>query len=104
MAQGAANALVVLVLLGPPTGGGAKQPAAATVLNPPPGASDWAALAKLPDWSGVWTPFISDQNRRIEADPVPWRPEVAEQIKALEAEEEAGRRAGRPTDPRLRRR
>jgi hypothetical protein len=94
MAQGAANALVVLVLLGPPTGGGAKQPAAATVLNPPPGASDWAALAKLPDWSGVWTPFISDQNRRVKADPVPWRPEVAEQIKALEAEEEAGRPKG----------
>ena len=94
MVQGAANALVVLVLLGPPTGGGAKQPAAATVLNPPPGASDWAALAKLPDWSGVWTPFISDQNRRVKADPVPWRPEVAEQIKALEAEEEAGRPKG----------
>ena len=94
MVQGAANALVVLVLLGSPSGGVTKEPAVATKLNPPPGAGDWAALAKLPDWSGVWTPFISDQNRRIEADPVPWRPEVAEQIKALEAEEEAGRPKG----------
>ncbi|HEY6785300.1 MAG TPA: hypothetical protein VI159_10125, partial [Gemmatimonadales bacterium] len=60
----------------------------------PPTAGEWAALAKLPDWSGVWTPFISDQARRIRADPVPWRPEVAEQVKALEAEEKAGRPKG----------
>ena len=23
-------------------------------INPPPAAKDWADLAKLPDWSGVW--------------------------------------------------
>jgi len=95
MVRGATNALVVLALLGGPssgtTEGGATQ---ATVINSPPGAADWAALAKLPDWSGVWTPFISDQNRRIKTDPVPWRPEVAEQVKVLGAEEQAGRPKG----------
>ena len=29
-----------------------------TVINPPPSAQDWAELAKLPDWSGVWIPNI----------------------------------------------
>ena len=94
MVRGAANVLVVLALLGSPSSGGAEEPEALTVVNRPPTAGEWAALAKLPDWSGVWTPFISDQARRIRADPVPWRPEVAEQVKALEAEEKAGRPKG----------
>src|SRR5215468_11609071 len=68
--------------------------AAEPVQNPPPTPAQWAALAKLPDWSGVWTPFISDQFRRMTADPVPWRPEIAKQIAALEAEEKAGRPKG----------
>ncbi|HTS81716.1 MAG TPA: hypothetical protein VMH40_14040 [Myxococcaceae bacterium] len=86
---------VVVLALGVPWSGGAQdhgtQPAE---INAPPTAQDWAALAKLPDWSGNWTPFISDQNRRIQADPVPWRPEVAEQVAALVAEEHAGRPKG----------
>jgi hypothetical protein len=94
MLQRAANALLVLALLRPATSQAAEEPATATTVNPRPGAQDWARLAKLPDWSGVWTPFISDQNRRIQADPVPWRPEIAEQVKALEAEEKAGRPKG----------
>jgi len=68
--------------------------AAEPVQNPPPTPAQWAALAKLPDWSGVWTPFISDQFRRMTADPVPWKPEIAKQISALEAEEKAGRPKG----------
>jgi hypothetical protein len=43
--------------------------AAGTVVNPPPQAKDWSALAALPDWSGVWTPNITDQQRRISSDP-----------------------------------
>jgi hypothetical protein len=66
----------------------------AVTLNPPPSARDWAALARLPDWSGVWTPFISDQARRIVSDAVPWQPKVAEQISAMRAEEQAGRPRG----------
>jgi hypothetical protein len=62
--------------------------------NRAPTASDWAALAKLPDWSGVWTPGISDQVKRIKTDPVPWQPQIAAQVKALEAEKAAGRPKG----------
>ena len=78
-------ALLPLLLSAPPE---------TVTVNPAPTAGDWAALAKLPDWSGVWTPGISDQVRRIKADPVPWKPEVAAQVKALEAEEAAGRPKG----------
>lgn len=63
-------------------------------LNPTPTAKDWAAIARLPDWSGVWTPYVSDQNARIKRDPTPWRPEVAAQTAAMEAEEQAGRPRG----------
>jgi hypothetical protein len=61
-----------------------------SVINPPPKPADWTALAKLPDWSGVWTPNISDQFRRDKADPIPWAPAAAAQIKKLEAAEKAG--------------
>src|ERR1700704_6018215 len=58
--------------------------------NPPPQAGDWAALAKLPDWSGVWTPSLSDQDARMKADPAPWNPTAAAQIAKLVAAEKAG--------------
>jgi hypothetical protein len=61
-------------------------------LAPEPG--DWADLAQLPDWSGVWNPNISDQNARISTDPVPWKPEVAAEVAKLSAEEHAGRPKG----------
>jgi hypothetical protein len=69
-------------------------PAALAQTDPPPNAADWAALAKLPDWSGTWTPNVSDQVRRIKTDPVPWTPAVATQIAALVAEEKAGNPRG----------
>ncbi len=59
-------------------------------LDPPPQAKDWAALAALPDWSGVWTPNVADQEARIKGDPVPWKPAAAAQIARLEAAEKAG--------------
>jgi hypothetical protein len=71
----------------------AEEPGRVTV-NPAPNPRDWAALANLPDWSGVWTPFISDQHKRITTDPVPWQPKVAQQIATMVAEEEAGRPRG----------
>ena len=60
----------------------------------PPTAADWAALAKLPDWSGTWTPNITDQVRRITTDPVPWTPAIAQQIAELTAQEKAGNPRG----------
>ena len=60
-------------------------------INPPPSPQDWQALAKLPDWSGVWTPVISDQVAQEKSNPPPWLPQVAKQIKHMYAEEDAGR-------------
>ena len=61
-----------------------------TVVSPAPQAKDWAALANLPDWSGVWTPNMTDQERRIKTDPVPWNRDAAAQVAKLEAAEKAG--------------
>jgi hypothetical protein len=63
-------------------------------VNPPPAAKDWAALASLPDWSGVWTPDQRGQNAEISRNPTPWTPKAAEQVKRLVAEETAGRPKG----------
>jgi hypothetical protein len=60
-------------------------------INPSPTREDWLALAKLPDFSGVWTPDVSDQNRQLETNPTPWTPEVGRQVAHLIAENEAGR-------------
>ncbi len=49
-------------------------------INAPPTAQDWQALAKLPDWSGVWTPVISDQAAQEKSNPPPWQPRIAKQI------------------------
>ena len=69
----------------------AASPAAPqATLNPPPQPKEWAALAKLPDWSGVWTPNVSDQEARITRDPVPWTQKAAAQVASLTAAEERG--------------
>src|SRR3954465_6796361 len=62
------------------------------VINPPPTHKDWADLAKLPDWSGVWNPKITDQDAQIKTNPPPWN-EKAAKLPAWQAAEE---RAGRP--------
>jgi hypothetical protein len=54
----------------------AEEPA----LNKAPTVADWVRLSKLPDWSGVWNPNISDQNAQIKTNPVPWKPEVEARI------------------------
>ena len=59
--------------------------------NGPYAPADWAALARLPDWSGVWVPDVADQHRRETADRPPFTPKVAAEIARLEAEARAGR-------------
>src|ERR1700759_3908800 len=84
-----AGASVASMLLGAaPCPAGAPSPP--PVMTPPPQPKDWAALASLPDWSGVWTPNISDQMQRIKTDPVPWNKAAAAQIAKLEAAEGRG--------------
>ncbi len=63
-----------------------------------PSARDWADLANLPDWSGVWTPVpppspgTPPQHAGQWVDNEPqWKPAAARQIAALEADEKAGR-------------
>jgi hypothetical protein len=72
----------------------AQAQAQASDLNKAPTERDWAAIGKLPDWSGVWTPNVSDQFAQVESNVPPWTPEAARQIKFLEEEEKAGRPLG----------
>jgi hypothetical protein len=60
-------------------------------INAAPTAQDWQALAKLPDWSGIWTPAISDQVAQEKTNRPPWKPPIAKQIEHMYAEEAAGR-------------
>jgi hypothetical protein len=67
----------------------AKKPP--TVINPPPTAQSWADLAKLPDWSGVWNPKVTDQDAQAKTNPPPWNEKAAAQAAKMAAEEKAGR-------------
>ena len=69
----------------------AKVEAQPAVINPPPTAQDWANIAKLPDWSGVWTPHIADQDRKVKTDVPPWTAQALAQVTWQLAEEKAGR-------------
>jgi hypothetical protein len=69
----------------------AAEPAAKDPINAAPTLRDWQALAKLPDFGGVWTPVISDQVAQEKTNPPPWNPKVAKQIEHMYAEENAGR-------------
>ncbi len=89
-----ARALLAAILaasIGAPATG---QPAPPSQLNPAPTAKDWADIAKLPDFSGVWTPNISDQVAQIARNPTPWTPAAARQVAQLDAEEKAGNPRG----------
>ena len=63
----------------------------AAIINPPPTPQEWADLAKLPDWSGVWNPKITDQDAQIRTNPPPWNAKAKAEIAAMFAEERAGR-------------
>ncbi len=62
-----------------------------SVINRAPTAKDWADLAKLPDWSGVWNPKISDQDAQVKTNMPPWKPEIASKIQHMQEEEKAGK-------------
>jgi len=60
-------------------------------VNPPPTPEDYRALGNLPDWSGVWTPDVTDQVAQERTNPPPWKPDIAKQVEKMYAEEKAGR-------------
>ena len=70
---------------------GAVQAQEKPIINPAPTAKDFANLGKLPDWSGIWNPNISDQDKQVKTNMPPWKPAQAEVIKFQLAEEKAGR-------------
>lgn len=75
----------------------ADKPGAPTpppVLNPAPTAKDWADIAKLPDWSGVWLPDRNHPNYPFGKVPPPWTPKAAAYI----AEQQALDKAGHPNN------
>jgi hypothetical protein len=84
----------------PPATAQATTPSTATA--PPasddtisaPTPEDWAALAKLPDWSGVWTPNWTDQVAQVKTNPLPWKPEIGARVRRMIEEDAAGRPAG----------
>lgn len=71
---------------------GARLAAAADAspVDPAPTVKDYEAIAKLPDWSGVWTPAVSDQVAQEKGNPAPWKPAAGKQIKKMFADEDAG--------------
>jgi hypothetical protein len=60
------------------------------VINLAPTVQQWADLGKLPDWSGVWTPLVRDQEVQVRTNPPPWTPKVSAQIIQMFAEEKTG--------------
>jgi hypothetical protein len=69
----------------------AADETAAAALNAPPTAQDWLALAKLPDWSGIWTPDMRDQEAQETGNVPPWAPAISKQMIQLAADEAAGK-------------
>ena len=62
--------------------------------TPAPTATDWSDLARLPDWSGVWTPDLDDQDAQVTSKPPPWNARAAAEIARLTREEQEGRPKG----------
>jgi len=84
--------LCMLALLTAPAGACAAPTAASDI--PAPTTKDWAAIAALPDWSGVWIPDVVDQMKQASTNPPPWTPAAARKAAALVAQEQAGQPKG----------
>jgi hypothetical protein len=80
-------ACLIALIVCTASGGAADDP----ILNAAPRAKDWAALAKLPDWSGTWTPAPDDRAFPLDRNEPKWLPEVARQVRQLKADDAAGR-------------
>jgi hypothetical protein len=66
------------------------EAATQSTINHAPRAADWAALAKLPDWSGTWSPAPDDRAFPLGRNEPRWLPQVAEQVQQLKADDAAG--------------
>jgi hypothetical protein len=86
-----AFALIVLTLAPLPACAEEVSGKVKPVINPAPAAKDWADLASLPDWSGVWNPKVTDQDAQVKTNMPPWKPEIAAIIQHQLGEDKAGR-------------
>jgi hypothetical protein len=86
--------LAALLWLGFPPVIAQAEALADSQINPAPSARDWADLAKLPDWSGVWLPDQKHPNYAFGSLPPPWTPAAAAYI----AEQQALDKAGTPNN------
>jgi hypothetical protein len=85
------KAIGLALLLASALAADAAEPAKTKpLINPPPTAQQWADLAKLPDWSGVWNPKVTDQDAQVRTNPPPWNPKAAGEIARMFAEEKGG--------------
>jgi hypothetical protein len=65
----------------PPTGSG-------------PAPEEWAALADLPDWTGIWVNDWVDQIRQTDLNDVPWNEETSAEVDRQIEFENQGRPSG----------
>ena len=72
-------------------GEGASAASDAAAFNAPPTAQDWLAISKLPDWSGIWTPDMRDQEAQETSNVPPWTPAISKQMIQMAADEAAGK-------------
>lgn len=68
----------------------AARSAPGSEINPAPSKRDWAQLARLPDWSGTWTPAPEDLVFPIGRKEPLWTEAAAHQIAELKAADAAG--------------
>jgi hypothetical protein len=59
-------------------------------VNAAPRPQDWAALAKLPDWSGTWSPAPDDRAFPLGRKEPKWWPDAERQVQKLKDDEAAG--------------
>jgi hypothetical protein len=59
-------------------------------LNPSPRRADWVALAKLPDWSGTWSPAADDKAFPLGRKEPRWLPDAGRQVQQLKSDDAAG--------------
>ncbi len=60
-------------------------------IHPPWTRQLWAEVGKLPDWSGTWTPDITDQVAQEKGNPPPWNEKAGKMVAFQDAEAKAGR-------------
>jgi hypothetical protein len=87
------GAVVSTLLLVAAVAAAAAEPAQKEkpVINQAPTAKQWADIAALPDWSGVWNPKVTDQDAQVKTNPPPWNGKAAADIAQAFAEEKAGK-------------